>query len=136
MYDVFFYLQAVYVKKHAAVLIEEGRKLEHFGYMPSSNDQESNNRSARDKAQNFYLCSPVSPFLRLHGENNLSQGLVTQVDGESYLVPADCKFFSYDVNEIQHKLDLLSCPFDLVLLDPPWWNKYIRRKKAKCVGAG
>jgi 16S rRNA G966 N2-methylase RsmD len=126
----------VYVRKQAAVLIEEGRKLGHFGYMPTSNDRESNNRAAQDKAQSFYVRCPVSSFLRLHGENNLSQALVTQVDGENYLVPSECKFFSYDVNEIQYKLDLLSRPFDLVLLDPPWWNKYIRRKKAKCVGAG
>ncbi|PNF36475.1 hypothetical protein B7P43_G15868 [Cryptotermes secundus] len=127
---------AVYVKKHAAVLIEEGRKFGHFGYMPTSDDRESNNRAAQDKAHSFYVRCPFSSFLRLHGENNLSWALVTQVDGENYLVPAECKFFSYDVNEIQNKLDLLSRPFDLVLLDPPWWNKYIRRKKAKSVGAG
>lgn len=126
----------MFVKKHAVALIEEGKKLGYLSYVPTSNDRESNNRSAQDKAHNFYLLCPVSPFLRLHGENNLSQGLVTQVNNESYLVPAECKFFSYDVSEIEHKLDLLSCPFDLVLLDPPWWNKYIRRKRAKCVGAG
>jgi hypothetical protein len=118
------------------LLIEEGRKLGHFSYMPTSNDWQNNNRAARDKAQNFYLLCPVSPFLRLHGANSLGQALITQVNSESYLVPAECKFFNYDVSEIQHKLDLLSCPFDLVLLDPPWWNKYIRRKRAKCVGAG
>jgi hypothetical protein len=126
----------VYVKKHAGALIEEGRKLGHFSYMPTSSDRESNNRAARDKAQSFYFGCPASPLLRLHGENSLSQGLVTQVNSDRYLVPAECKFFSYDVNEIEHRLDRLSRPFDLLLLDPPWWNKYIRRKRAKCVGAG
>lgn len=124
------------MKQNAAALIEEGRKLGYLSYLPSSSDRESNNVAARDKAQSFYLNYSVSPALKLHGENSLRQGLVTQVNNESYLVPAECKFFSYDVNEIEHKLHLLAYPYDLVLLDPPWWNKYIRRKKAKCVGAG
>lgn len=124
------------MKKYAAALIKEGRKLGHFSYEPTSSDRISNNSTAQDKAHSFYLSYPHTPALRLHGENNLSQGLVTQVNNESYLIPAECKFFSYDVNDIEQKLDLLGHPYDLILLDPPWWNKYIRRKKAKCVGAG
>lgn len=124
------------MKQCAASLIEEGRKLGLFSYVPTLSDRESNNVAAQNKAHSFYRSYPVSPALRLHGENNLSQGLITQVNHEKYLVPAQCKFFSYDVNEIEHKLHLLACPYDLVLLDPPWWNKYIRRKKAKCVNAG
>ncbi|XP_021936131.1 methyltransferase-like protein 4 isoform X2 [Zootermopsis nevadensis] len=124
------------VQKYAASVIEEVTKLEYFSYVPTSSDRERNNAAAQDKAHSFYLSYPVSAALRLHGENSLSQGLITQVNCENYLVPAECKFFSYDVNEIEHKLHLLSCPYDLVLLDPPWWNKYIRRKKAKCARAG
>jgi hypothetical protein len=124
------------VKQNAESLIEEGRKLGYFSYVPTLSDRKSNNVAARDKAHSFFLTYPVSPTLRLHGENSSSQGLVTQVNHENYLVPAECKFFSYDVNEIEHKLHLLACPYDLVLLDPPWWNKYIRRKKAKCERAG
>jgi len=126
----------VYVKEQAAALIEEAKKLGHYSYVPTLNDQKSSNAAAQDKVQSFYCNYPVSPLLRLHGENNLNQGLITQVNGESYLVPAECKFFCYDVKEIECKLDLLVHPYDLILLDPPWWNKYIRRKKAKCVGAG
>jgi len=126
----------VYVKECAAALIEEAKKLGHYCYMPTLNDRKKSNAVAQDKVQSFYCNYPTSPLLRLHGENNLKQGLITQVNGESYLVPAECKFFCYDVKEIEYKLDLLVHPYDLILLDPPWWNKYIRRKKAKCVGAG
>jgi hypothetical protein len=126
----------VYVKEYAVAMIEEAKKLGHYCYVPTSNDQKSNNVAAQDKVKNFYHSYPVSPLLRLHGENSLNQGLITEVNGESYLVPAECKFFCYDVKEIEHKLDLLVHPYDLILLDPPWWNKYIRRKKAKCMGAG
>lgn len=126
----------MFVKEHAAALIEEAKKLGHYCYVPTLNDRKNNNAVAQDKVQSFYCNYPASPLLRLHGENKLNQGLITQVNDESYLVPAECKFFCYDVKEIEHKLDLLVHPYDLILLDPPWWNKYIRRKKAKCVGAG
>jgi hypothetical protein len=104
--------------------------------VPTSDDWKNSNVAAQDKVRSFYHSYPVSPFLRLHGENSLNLGLITEVNGENYLVPAECKFFCYDVNEIEHKLDLLVHPYDLILLDPPWWNKYIRRTKAKCVVAG
>jgi hypothetical protein len=126
----------VYVKEYAAALIEEAQKLGHYCYVPTSNDQKSNNVAAQGKVKSFCHSYPISPLLQLHGENKLNHGWITEVNGESYLLPAECKFFCYNVKEIEYKLDLLAHPYDLILLDTPWWNKYIRRKKAKCMGAG
>ncbi|KAJ9578805.1 hypothetical protein L9F63_004955, partial [Diploptera punctata] len=126
----------MYIEQNVADLMKEVKDIGFFIYVPTLNDVKQNNVSARDTANNFYLKYKMSPAINMHGCNGTQNSLITQINGENYVIPADCRFFCYDVKEITTKVDLMSAPYDLVLLDPPWWNKYIRRKRAKCEEAG
>ncbi|XP_069682056.1 N(6)-adenine-specific methyltransferase METTL4 isoform X2 [Periplaneta americana] len=128
--------KVVLVELNCEKMIEEGRKQGFFTYVSTPTDIKRNNAVAQNKARTFYSTHTVSSSMRFHGENSSNVGLVTEINNEHYLVPANCKFFCYDVKDIEEKIDMLTAPYDFVLLDPPWWNKYIRRKKAKCVNAG
>lgn len=75
------------------------------------------------------MCAPFS------GGNNTDQAVVKRLGSQPFIFPPFCKFFCRDVKEITESVESLG-QFDLILLDPPWWNKYIRRKKAKCLQEG
>lgn len=64
---------------------------------------------------------------KFSGGNTRCQPLVTRIAGDKYLIPANSLFFNCDVNEIA--TISLSASFDLIVVDPPWWNKYVRRTK-------
>lgn len=59
--------------------------------------------------------------------SNLGPAVVKEINGSNYLFPQNSTFFSKDVSEMYKHLG--NKRFDLILLDPPWWNKYIRRKR-------
>lgn len=49
-----------------------------------------------------------------------------RINSSSFLFPENCRFYNKDITEIK---DLVKEEFDFIVLDPPWWNKYIRRKR-------
>lgn len=63
------------------------------------------------------------------GGNNATKAIVFEQNGTSHLIPANCNFFNANVTNIQH-IDLASA-YDLVVMDPPWWNKYVRRSRKR-----
>ncbi|XP_066253507.1 N(6)-adenine-specific methyltransferase METTL4 [Euwallacea similis] len=61
---------------------------------------------------------------------NFGPPVIKPIQGAQYIFPENCRFFCNDVQVIGRELS--GEKFDLILLDPPWWNKYIRRKRKKC----
>ncbi|XP_028825680.1 methyltransferase-like protein 4 [Denticeps clupeoides] len=59
-------------------------------------------------------------------ENPGDRAVEVTLMGERYLVPARCRFLLSDVTRLQ---PLVSCGerFDLIVLDPPWENKSVKR---------
>ncbi|KAL2085321.1 hypothetical protein ACEWY4_018641 [Coilia grayii] len=59
-------------------------------------------------------------------ENPLDQSCEVTLMGERYLIPSRSKFLLSDITRIQ---PLLNCgeTFDLIVLDPPWENKSVKR---------
>lgn len=53
--------------------------------------------------------------------------ILKEIGSETYLFPENCTFYSKDVKDLNKYIT--DKKFDLILLDPPWWNKYIRRKR-------
>lgn len=71
------------------------------------------------------LCSDNVLNAPMSGRNSSDNAILTNISGQTYLIPPNCKFTNSYVSEIENfaKLDL----YDFVVIDPPWWNKYIRR---------
>lgn len=68
----------------------------------------------------------------LNGRNTESHSVIyTGADNERFLIPPHCKFIKEDVRIALSSTDLRNeNDLDLIVMDPPWWNKYIRRVKA------
>lgn len=62
------------------------------------------------------------------GENSANATYVT-INDHNFIFPAKCRFYCKNVSEISQFLN--DEQYNLIVLDPPWWNKYVRRKKAK-----
>lgn len=67
------------------------------------------------------------PFKVFNGGNTLETPLIANIDGTEYVIPANCKFFNGDISNISNLS--LKNEYDLIVIDPPWWNKYVRRTK-------
>ncbi|XP_041357360.1 N(6)-adenine-specific methyltransferase METTL4-like isoform X2 [Gigantopelta aegis] len=67
-------------------------------------------------------------------ENN-KECVVTRVMGELYLIPASCNFMLSSMSYLLHNSELLTVDggYDLIVIDPPWQNKSVKRKKSYCV---
>ncbi|CAK1550790.1 unnamed protein product [Leptosia nina] len=63
----------------------------------------------------------------LSGGNNSETPVMCDIKGEQFLIPAKCRFLCGCVKEQCQKLH--GNKYDIVIADPPWWNKYIRRLK-------
>ncbi|XP_072385204.1 N(6)-adenine-specific methyltransferase METTL4 isoform X1 [Diabrotica undecimpunctata] len=66
--------------------------------------------------------------LDMNGAND-GPAVVNEINGSKYVFPEKCEFYCKNVLDMEKHLS--SRQFDLILLDPPWWNKYIRRKRKK-----
>ena len=117
------------------VLLKNVRALGHLNFISSPSDILSNNREARGLSSTLYRESARWMTVPFSGGNETGEVLMRKIGSEEYVFPQHCKFFNRDVCDIKDHLASIG-KFDLILLDPPWWNKYIRRKKAKCKQEG
>ncbi|XP_045777627.1 N(6)-adenine-specific methyltransferase METTL4 isoform X2 [Maniola jurtina] len=63
----------------------------------------------------------------LSGGNNSDTPLKCKIKDDCFLIPQNSRFFCGCVKEQCAKLN--GNKFDIMIADPPWWNKYIRRLK-------
>ncbi|XP_017026828.2 N(6)-adenine-specific methyltransferase METTL4 [Drosophila kikkawai] len=72
---------------------------------------------------------------QLHGANEsgkLQRFQCPDDTGRVYLIPDRASFYNHNVDQLPALLPQLLPAYDLIVLDPPWRNKYIRRlKRAK-----
>lgn len=95
-------------------------KLNHFPAAKSSSSE------VRDLAQKLFEAT-VFEHKGINGGNNSDSALLYSVKDNQYLIPPNCRFYCGSVKEQCEKLN--GNNFDIVVADPPWWNKYIRRLK-------
>ncbi|KAJ8883411.1 hypothetical protein PR048_015254 [Dryococelus australis] len=123
--------EIAHVRHNAEEIIHAAQKRGYLYYAATEQDLHSNNLEARQAADTFYHKESKHLAGNFHGGNGSNVAVVSIVQGEKYLIPPRCRFFCYDVREMQKHIHLLDDSYDFILLDPPWWNKYIRRKKSK-----
>uniref|UniRef100_A0A182JSU9 Methyltransferase-like protein 4 n=1 Tax=Anopheles christyi TaxID=43041 RepID=A0A182JSU9_9DIPT len=88
-----------------------------------------NNKKALEFVDQFNSSSHYDVDRRFRGQNNTDRTIITEMDGESFLIPPRVSFINSSVDRFTEYIDQ-DHTFDLIVLDPPWWNKYIRRVKA------
>ncbi|KAH0944465.1 hypothetical protein HN011_007296 [Eciton burchellii] len=93
-----------------------------------------NNEAARLASQKFYRDTYCLRDESLYGSNDTNDTVISEAHDKKYVFPKKCMFYCYDVRDMERKMDLNN-QYDFILLDPPWWNKSIRRKKMKCAEA-
>lgn len=89
-----------------------------------------NNEAARLASQKFYQGTFSNGEENFYGCNDTDVAMASELKGKKYVFPQKSRFYCYDVRDIAEKLDS-SSQYDFILLDPPWWNKSIRRKRIK-----
>ncbi|KAK6617250.1 hypothetical protein RUM44_005581 [Polyplax serrata] len=104
------------------------RLLYNFPFDPSELSEKSN-RSAKSLADEFYCQLSRHPDFSFHGGNDSTEAISKEIDGEHYLIPKNCLFYCYDVEQLLKHLQ--GKQYNFILLDPPWWNKFLRRKRKK-----
>uniref|UniRef100_A0A0V0GC32 Putative transcriptional activator adenine-specific dna methyltransferase n=1 Tax=Triatoma dimidiata TaxID=72491 RepID=A0A0V0GC32_TRIDM len=109
-------------------LLKEARELDLFTTSPREEDYLDNNKLARSLVDTFFD-TLSEEFTLYQGGNNNNYSIIANVFDKSYVIPPSCNFFSCSVEDIESKLQ--GNKYDFILLDPPWWNKFVRRKKSK-----
>lgn len=89
---------------------------------------EFSNKDALETAEFVYNKSGKALVSNAHGAN-IGSPTIKSINGSNFIFPENSIFFSKNVTDIEKHLN--DKKYDLILLDPPWWNKYIRRKRKK-----
>lgn len=88
------------------------------------------NDAARLLSQQFFCNTNCESLKDLQGSNCCDYSQIVQIKNDDYVVPPNSTFYCYDVTDLG-KMSQIDEKFDLIIMDPPWWNKSVRRKKAK-----
>ncbi|KAL1124613.1 hypothetical protein AAG570_001237 [Ranatra chinensis] len=112
----------------ASALVEGAKKLSIFCGVCTASETLLNNRMARAEAAKYHrTLSNSGPYC--YGGNNDKQPVEAEFGHQFYVYPERCSFYQFPMERIIEKLD--GKQFDLILLDPPWRNKFVKRKKLK-----
>lgn len=90
---------------------------------------EDNNKIALEFIDEFNRNAHYNVDKVFNGGNDSQFIVKTTMHDEDYIIPPNCRFFNSDVRNLNSFLTHED-KFDFIVLDPPWWNKYIRRVKA------
>lgn len=85
--------------------------------------------SAADSIDVNAIVEEPTVFPKFHGQNPSTSPVVTTFVGRQFLIPPKSVFYNDDIRNLSNILPNGE-KFDLIVLDPPWRNKYIRRLKA------
>ncbi|XP_070062868.1 N(6)-adenine-specific methyltransferase METTL4 isoform X1 [Drosophila virilis] len=66
---------------------------------------------------------------QLHGSNTTGKFQTFQTPASTFIIPHAACFYNHNVDQLRALLPQLRPSYDLIVIDPPWRNKYIRRLK-------
>ena len=118
------------IKAKCKKVLEDLHALGLFSGEPTTEDWIENNKSSREKAKGL-LSQALSnyPMRDLIGINDSDE--VTKLN-DRYILPPNCGYYSCDIKDIESNLDQRK--FKMILMDPPWENKHVKRHKNKIGG--
>lgn len=119
-----------FIQESIGNMIDAGRSSKVFEYPEiTSGEWFENNGKARKAATE--VLHHINPSLdvnsELHFENSSDIPIIQKFGGEEYVVPSKCRFHLCDITSFVNTTDE---KFDVILIDPPWINKSVKRKKS------
>lgn len=97
-------------------------------FTTNQNTDQLKNTQAAELAQDVYEQTGKNPISDISGGNG-TQPVVTSISGTKCLFPSHCRFYCKDVCRIKEYLT--DQQYNFIVIDPPWWNKFVRKKKKK-----
>lgn len=116
--------QNIFIKDKSEKILNEAKNKEIFNNFINVD----NNEISRLESNNFYQSRLESNSINYYGSNKKNVAIVAEFQKEKYVFPKNCQFYCYDVKNLTIIGDVNN-KFDFIILDPPWWNKSVRRKK-------
>ncbi|KAL7637419.1 UNVERIFIED_CONTAM: hypothetical protein RMT77_012147 [Armadillidium vulgare] len=100
----------------------------HFELFPTLDDISFNNVLSRRAKELFLSLIDSDLYLSsFKGSNESEETRLFQINGHTYLIPPKSRYVNGNVFDL--KSHFKDEKFDLVLVDPPWINKHVRRRK-------
>ncbi|XP_071515387.1 N(6)-adenine-specific methyltransferase METTL4 isoform X3 [Panulirus ornatus] len=97
----------------------------NYQFLPNIDDFRRNNSHIRNLRKRFMeVTSSILPQLDEYHKGD--EFGTKMINDNKYLVPPDVHYVCDDVNNIL--LHTLGFKFDVIVMDPPWQNKYVRRR--------
>lgn len=96
------------------------------------NDESSETSCTNERLRRFLSEWKSVEYPQLNafnGGNDSSAAIVHEINSQTHLIPPKCRFFNINVNQLEKK-EYFTSTFDLLTLDPPWWNKFVRRSRS------
>uniref|UniRef100_A0A182S7Q3 Methyltransferase-like protein 4 n=1 Tax=Anopheles maculatus TaxID=74869 RepID=A0A182S7Q3_9DIPT len=93
------------------------------------NETYTSNKKALEFVDQFNYSTNYDGEQCFRGQNTTERTIVTEMNGESFLIPPRVQFINSTIDRFTEYIQPDET-FDMIVLDPPWWNKYIRRVKA------
>ncbi|CAB3370195.1 Hypothetical predicted protein [Cloeon dipterum] len=116
------------VKERMKAVLESARNCGCLNYSSTPEDFKDNNSSSRKFSDSvFQVSNIIGSENSFSGANNSDCAMKQSIQEENYVLPSECRFFCGDLFSLENFLR--EEKFDLLVIDPPWWNKYIRRRK-------
>lgn len=109
------------------------------GYFKRCEHSGSDNLGAIEAANHVLKCTETASAradCNFDGGNANTNSIEVEFNKNTYFVPPTCRFYRGDVIEITQKLKTNLDVYDVIVLDPPWWNKHVRRKNARATYQG
>lgn len=104
-------------------------KCRQLGHLETFDGNDPNNSAAQNLARQVQ--SAVDDTKVMSGRNTTDSAVISTIGAGSFLIPPRCEFYQNDVLHLDALLHTAApaTPFHFVSIDPPWWNKYIRRAR-------